>query len=103
VKAGTHARRCYAAGFIPSLRQQEEFASGFDRYIEERRTLLAPEDVEICSEMAKLPEANKRSFAPGVSGTRCVTPVVSSFSEIGNLAESAKTGAQCSDCQEDTR
>ncbi len=43
----THARRCFAAGFIPSLRHQVEFASGFDRYIEERRTLLAPEDVEI--------------------------------------------------------
>jgi hypothetical protein len=71
VKAPTHARRCFAAGFIPSLRQQVEFASGFDRYIEERRTLLAPEDVEILC-------------------TGCLNPV-------------RNPGAQCSDCQEDTR
>jgi hypothetical protein len=71
VKARTHARRCFAVGFIPSVRKQSEFASGFDRYIEERRTVLAPEDVEILC-------------------TGCWNPV-------------RNPGAQCSDCQEDTR
>ncbi len=50
MKARTHARRCFAAGFIPSVRQQVEFTSGFDRYVDQLRATAYPEErfCEVC-------------------------------------------------------
>ncbi len=48
MRTAARARRCYAAGYIPSLRTQAEFARGFDRYIEQARAYPEERFCEAC-------------------------------------------------------